>query len=359
MRSPSTTASRRSATRSARTARPGRFDVDDGRSSRGAAGRGPRRAAARERTITLDDGRVVWRRTTCSAAARRGRAVVLTGDTAPCASVVEAAAGRRPARPRGDLPRRRARTRDARRGTRPRPRRRSSRARPACGCSRSRTSPPATRPRGRATRRARCSPRHRRAAGLRRRAAAVPRARRPRARRARRAQPPRPGCTLGDMSDLVQVSAAGNVAEAEELERILAEAGITATLRGAADEHPEGHGDGPMHVLVPADASRPRATRSRRSPSRTTSSTRTSPRSQVGSAEADPIARIPVSAARTRGRAVPDRRSNPQERIRPLGSPVRCADAGHTPEAVLGGGAGVGFSGLFVRRVGVGARLQP
>lgn len=54
------------------------------------------------------------------------------------------------------------------------------------------------------------------------------------------------------MSDLVQISAAGNVTEAEELERILAEAGITATLRGAADEHPEGHGDGPVHVLVPA-----------------------------------------------------------------------------------------------------------
>lgn len=56
------------------------------------------------------------------------------------------------------------------------------------------------------------------------------------------------------MSELVQVSAAGDVAEAEELERILAEAGITATLRGATAEHPDGHGDGPVSVLVAADA---------------------------------------------------------------------------------------------------------
>jgi hypothetical protein len=56
------------------------------------------------------------------------------------------------------------------------------------------------------------------------------------------------------MSDLIQVTAAGNVTEAEELERILAEAGITATLRAAADEHPDGHGDGPINVLVPAGA---------------------------------------------------------------------------------------------------------
>jgi hypothetical protein len=56
------------------------------------------------------------------------------------------------------------------------------------------------------------------------------------------------------MTDLVNVAAAGNVAEAEELERILAEAGIVATLRSAVEEHPEGHGDAPIQVLVPADA---------------------------------------------------------------------------------------------------------
>jgi hypothetical protein len=52
------------------------------------------------------------------------------------------------------------------------------------------------------------------------------------------------------MSDLVHLAAAGNVAEAEELERILAEAGIVATLRSAIDEHPTGHGDAPVNVLV-------------------------------------------------------------------------------------------------------------
>lgn len=55
------------------------------------------------------------------------------------------------------------------------------------------------------------------------------------------------------MSELVHISVAGDVAEAEELERILAEAGITATLGGAVEEHPDGHGDGPVDVLVPAE----------------------------------------------------------------------------------------------------------
>lgn len=56
------------------------------------------------------------------------------------------------------------------------------------------------------------------------------------------------------MSDLVHLTAAGNVAEAEELERILAEAGIVATLRSAVDEHPDGHGDAPVDVLVAPEA---------------------------------------------------------------------------------------------------------
>lgn len=55
------------------------------------------------------------------------------------------------------------------------------------------------------------------------------------------------------MTDLVHLAAAGNVAEAEELERILAEAGIVATLRSAVEEHPAGHGDAPVNVLVPPD----------------------------------------------------------------------------------------------------------
>jgi pyruvate/2-oxoglutarate dehydrogenase complex dihydrolipoamide dehydrogenase (E3) component len=56
------------------------------------------------------------------------------------------------------------------------------------------------------------------------------------------------------MSELVQVFAAGDVTEAEELERILAEAGIAATLRAASEVHPDEHGDVPVSVLVPAGA---------------------------------------------------------------------------------------------------------
>jgi hypothetical protein len=54
------------------------------------------------------------------------------------------------------------------------------------------------------------------------------------------------------MTDLVHVTAAGNVAEAEEIERLLADAGITAILQGAVEEHPDGHGDQPVNVLVAA-----------------------------------------------------------------------------------------------------------
>jgi hypothetical protein len=56
------------------------------------------------------------------------------------------------------------------------------------------------------------------------------------------------------MSELVQVTAAGSVAEGEEIQGILAAAGIEATLESAVAEHPGGHGDAPVHVLVPADA---------------------------------------------------------------------------------------------------------
>ena len=72
--------------------RPGRFDVEEaepaGRSGRSRA----RPAAARRESVTLRDGRVV----TAGGRPRRrarGRTVVLTGDTAPAASVVEAATG--------------------------------------------------------------------------------------------------------------------------------------------------------------------------------------------------------------------------------------------------------------------------
>ena len=71
--------------------RPGRFDVE----AADAAGvpDGPERGALqRGEHVTLGDGRVVQPDEVVGPA-RRGRSVVLTGDTAPAASVVEAAAG--------------------------------------------------------------------------------------------------------------------------------------------------------------------------------------------------------------------------------------------------------------------------
>ena len=52
------------------------------------------------------------------------------------------------------------------------------------------------------------------------------------------------------MTRLVQVAVAGDVAEAEELQRILAAAGIGAQLEAAVIEHPEQHGDAAVKVLV-------------------------------------------------------------------------------------------------------------
>jgi ribonuclease Z len=70
-------------------ARPGRFDAE----AADALGvpHGPLRGALQAgESVTLSDGRVV-RPDEVLGAARRGRSVVLTGDTAPAASVVEAA----------------------------------------------------------------------------------------------------------------------------------------------------------------------------------------------------------------------------------------------------------------------------
>ena len=52
------------------------------------------------------------------------------------------------------------------------------------------------------------------------------------------------------MTRMVQVAVAGDVAEAEELQRILAAAGIGAELEAAVTEHPEEHGDAAVKVLV-------------------------------------------------------------------------------------------------------------
>ena len=84
-------ASRRSATRSSRTSGPGRFDVDEATRLGVPDGR-ERGLLQRGESVTLADGRVVAPSDVLGEA-RAGRKVVLAGDTAPAASVVEAAAG--------------------------------------------------------------------------------------------------------------------------------------------------------------------------------------------------------------------------------------------------------------------------
>ena len=71
--------------------RPGRFDVAAA-DARGVPDGPLRGALQRGEGVTLPDGRIVLPEEVLGPA-RRGRAVVLTGDTAPAASVVEAAAG--------------------------------------------------------------------------------------------------------------------------------------------------------------------------------------------------------------------------------------------------------------------------
>jgi ribonuclease Z len=71
--------------------RPGRFDVAAA-DALGVPGGPLRGALQRGEPVTLPDGRVV-RPAEVLGEPRRGRTVVLTGDTAPAASVVEAAAG--------------------------------------------------------------------------------------------------------------------------------------------------------------------------------------------------------------------------------------------------------------------------
>jgi ribonuclease Z len=71
--------------------RPGRFDVDA--ADRLGVPDGPERGALqRGEPVTLADG-VVIQPDSVLGEARAGRTIVLTGDTAPCASVVEAATG--------------------------------------------------------------------------------------------------------------------------------------------------------------------------------------------------------------------------------------------------------------------------
>ena len=53
------------------------------------------------------------------------------------------------------------------------------------------------------------------------------------------------------MSAFVQVALAETVAEAEEIEAILREAGIEVELESAVDHHPSETDDAPQKVLVP------------------------------------------------------------------------------------------------------------
>jgi ribonuclease Z len=71
--------------------RPGRFDVESANALR--VPDGPARGALqRGETVTLDNGRIILPEQVLGPE-RRGRVVVLTGDTAPAASVVAAASG--------------------------------------------------------------------------------------------------------------------------------------------------------------------------------------------------------------------------------------------------------------------------
>jgi hypothetical protein len=53
---------------------------------------------------------------------------------------------------------------------------------------------------------------------------------------------------------MVQVAVAGDVTEAEELQTMLAEAGIEAELEVAVEHHPSETEDAPQKVLVPEES---------------------------------------------------------------------------------------------------------
>jgi len=53
---------------------------------------------------------------------------------------------------------------------------------------------------------------------------------------------------------LVQVALAEDIAEAEELQRILQQAGIVSELEAAVEHHPRATEDAPQKVLVPEES---------------------------------------------------------------------------------------------------------
>ena len=56
------------------------------------------------------------------------------------------------------------------------------------------------------------------------------------------------------MTQLVQVALAEDIAEAEELQTILKQAGIASELEPAVEHHPRANEDTPQKVLVPEDS---------------------------------------------------------------------------------------------------------
>ena len=56
------------------------------------------------------------------------------------------------------------------------------------------------------------------------------------------------------MSELVQVALAEDVAEAEELQAILRQAGIESELEAAVEQHPRATENVPQKVLVPEES---------------------------------------------------------------------------------------------------------
>ena len=238
--------------------RPGRFDVEP-RRTRSECRTGPQRGALqRGEAVTLADGRTIEAADVVGEA-RRGRVIVLTGDTAPAASVVEAAAGADVLVHEATfLAEERMRARETAHST----------AGEAALVAREAqvgvlvlTHLSARYPPGEVADEARqlfpqtVVPRDfdlleravSRAGGA--------RARRP-GREARSCSRGSlyGGCRVTGMTELVQVAVAGSVDEAEELQALLTQAGIDATLEGAVAEHPEEHGDVPVRLLVAADA---------------------------------------------------------------------------------------------------------
>ena len=219
--------------------RPGRFDVDAA-DALGVPDGPARGALQRGEPVTLDDGRVVAPEEVVGPA-RRGRSVVLTGDTSPAASVVEAATGADVLVHEATfLADERARARETGHSTAGEA---ALVAREAGVGLLALTHLSARYAATEVAEEARCPvPAVGRPARLRPRHGAVSRARLSGARGAWRPTRPAGRCRVRGMTELVQVAVVGSVDEAEELQALLTRAGIEATLEGAVEEHPGARG---------------------------------------------------------------------------------------------------------------------